>query len=77
MHSYFEVPRSADPGVRLDLDRALRSLSTLQRHAVEAIFLCGHTYEEAACVVKVPLGTLKRAQTRGLALLREHMEIAA
>jgi len=77
MNTYFDVPRSADPDVRLDLDRALSALSTLQRHAVEAIFLRGYTYEEAADVVQVPLGTLKRAQTRGLALLREHMEIAA
>jgi RNA polymerase sigma-70 factor (ECF subfamily) len=77
MKSAFETPRSADPGVRLDLDRALGALPALQRRAVEAIFLCGYTYEEAAELVEVPLGTLKRAQTRGLAQLRLHMQVAA
>jgi len=77
MKTLFESPRSADPDVRLDLDGALGSLPTLQRRVLEAIFLCGYTYEEAADVVQVPLGTLKRAQTRGLAHLRQHMQVAA
>jgi RNA polymerase sigma-70 factor, ECF subfamily len=77
MKPHFDAPLSADLDVRLDLDRALGALPELQRRVVEAIFMRGYSYEEAAELVAVPLGTLKRAQTRGLAQLRQHMQVAA
>lgn len=57
----------------VDLDRALDALPAVERRVVEAIYVQGHSYEEAARQVRVPLGTLKRYQSRGLKQLRRLM----
>jgi RNA polymerase sigma factor (sigma-70 family) len=65
-----------DPDLLLDLECALESLSEKQRLVVEAVYLQGHTYEAAAELLGMPLGTLKRVRTQGLMKLREEMGVA-
>ncbi len=61
------------PDVLLDLQRAREGLPERLRRVVETIYLEGHSYETAAKLLGVPLGTLKRLQTQGLRELREKM----
>ena len=44
--------------------------------AAKAIYLEGHSYQDAADRLEMPLGTLKRLQTEGLRELREKMGIS-
>ena len=59
----------------MDLQAALEQLPDREKNAVVAIYIQGHSYEEAAKLLDVPLGTLKRLQTQGLKLLRQTMQI--
>lgn len=65
------------PDLRADLQAALDALPDTQRRVVAAVYVQGLSYEEAAAQLGLPLGTLKRHQTEGLRLLREHMGIGA
>jgi RNA polymerase sigma factor (sigma-70 family) len=62
-----------DPDILLDLVRALDDLPEKERQVIEAIYLQGHSYEEASVLLDIPLGTLKRRQTQGLRVLRKKM----
>jgi RNA polymerase sigma-70 factor (ECF subfamily) len=64
---------SRDLGMLLDLQRALDDLPEMERQVVGAIYLQGHSYEEATERLGIPLGTLKRRQTEGLRVLRKKM----
>jgi RNA polymerase sigma-70 factor (ECF subfamily) len=70
-----ELERSDDPDLMIDLERALAELPREQADVLRALYLEGHTYEEAARRLRIPLGTLKRRQTQGLRSLRERMGI--
>jgi RNA polymerase sigma-70 factor (ECF subfamily) len=61
------------PDVYVDLGRALAQLPEKLRAVVDAIYLQGFSYEEAATRLGVPLGTLKRLQNQGLRELRVQM----
>ena len=61
------------PGVLVDLQRALGTLPDRQRSVMDAIYVNGMTYREAADHLDMPLGTLKRLQTCGLKKLRQAM----
>jgi RNA polymerase sigma-70 factor (ECF subfamily) len=61
--------RQLDVGVQLALDR----LDERQRRALEAVYLVGFTYEEAAAQLDTPLGTLKGLLRDGLADLRKQL----
>ena len=63
------------PDLLLDLKRALEDLPDELRRVVEAIYLQGHTYEEAAKLLDVPLGTLKRRLTQARKEIRKKMGI--
>jgi RNA polymerase sigma-70 factor, ECF subfamily len=63
------------PDLRADLQGALETLPEVQRRVVAAVYVDGLTYEEAAGVLGLPLGTLKRHQTEGLKALRGHLGI--
>lgn len=54
------------------LRRAMSLLSPMQRHVLSLTFLQGHSQEEAAAQIGMPLGTLKSHARRGLAVLRQH-----
>ena len=65
--------RRDDPDLMLDLERGLARLPKPEREVLDAIYLEGRTYEEAAKRLEIPLGTLKRRQRLGLHRLREGM----
>lgn len=62
-----------DLDLLVDLRHALKDLDEGPRRVVEAIYLQGYTYEAAAEKLGLPLGTLKRTQTRALRELRQKM----
>lgn len=69
--------RSADQHeMRMDLSRALESLSEAQRVCVVLCVSTGLTHQEAADVTGWPLGTVKSHVQRGVALLRTRLENA-
>jgi len=59
------------PDLLLDLERSLGALSPRGRRVIEEIYLRGRTYQEVADRFSIPLGTVKRLQTRGLRQLRK------
>jgi len=69
--------RSADQSeMRIDLTRALETLSEAQRVCVVLCAATGLTHQEAADVTGWPLGTVKSHVLRGVALLRTRLENA-
>lgn len=56
-----------------DLERALRQIPEEQRQVVLLIGMEGMSYEEAAAVVGVPIGTIMSRVARGREALRRHM----
>ncbi len=65
-----------DPGLKLDLEKALALLRPPERSALTLCFALGMPHEEAAEVMQVPLGTLKSHVARGReklkTLLKDH-----
>jgi len=64
------IPSPLTEEARQDLERALARISDKTRVALVAVYIDGHTYEEAADVTGIPLGTLKRCLRDGLVELR-------
>lgn len=64
-----------DTDLLLDLQSAVERLPDKPRSVLEALYLRGCSYAEAAEQLGIPLGTLKRHQTEGLRQLRAHMGI--
>jgi RNA polymerase sigma-70 factor (ECF subfamily) len=58
---------------RLDLDEALRLLSSSERVCVSLCFGAGMSHAEAADALKAPLGTVKSHTRRGLDKLRKRL----
>lgn len=52
---------------------ALHHIEPRYRDAVVLTFLDGHTHAQAACLLAIPVGTLKTHVRSGLARLREHL----
>lgn len=68
---------AADPTAALslrNLDRALARISEEQRHVILLIGLEGTSYEEAATILDVPIGTIRSRLSRGRASLRKLMD---
>ncbi len=65
-----------DPHLKLDLEKALAMLRPPERSALTLCFALGMPHEEAAEVMKIPLGTLKSHVARGReklkTLLKDH-----
>ncbi len=70
------IAPECDPGLKLDLEKALALLRPPERSALTLCFALGMPHEEAAEVMKVPLGTLKSHVARGReklkTLLKDH-----
>ena len=62
-----------DPDTLLDLQRVIDDLPDEQRGMVEAIYFQGHSYEETAKLLGIPLGTLKRRLTQAREEIREKL----
>jgi RNA polymerase sigma factor (sigma-70 family) len=65
--------RSDDPQLRRDLEIGLASLTLSQRRVIETVYLQGFTAIEAASVLEMPIGSVKRLQFEGLRSIREAM----
>src|SRR5271169_1909216 len=68
---------ATDPTGRLalrDLDRALARISEEQRRVILLIGLDGTSYEEAATILDVPVGTIRSRVFRGRESLRKLMD---
>ena len=59
-----------DPGLRVDLERALEELPPACRRVIQETYVNGRTYAETARSLDLSLRQIKRLQSRGLALLR-------
>ena len=57
-----------------DLDRALACISEEQRRVILLIGLEGTSYQEAAVILEVPVGTIRSRVFRGRELLRKLMD---
>ena len=57
-----------------DLDRALARISEEQRQVILLVGLEGISYEEAATIFDVPIGTIRSRLSRGRAALRNLMD---
>ncbi|WP_420564765.1 sigma-70 family RNA polymerase sigma factor [Thalassobaculum sp.] len=56
------------------LDLALHTLPMRQKQAIELVVLDGYSYEDAADVVDVPIGTIKSRIARGRDTMREYLD---
>ena len=65
-----------DSGARIDLMRALSELGERERAAAILCFGEGCSHNEAATIMKLPLGTLKSVVARARAQLAERLEVA-
>lgn len=67
-----DVPLAAeaDSDMRLDLERAMTRLSGAERAAITLCDTLGHSHEEAAAILTMPLGTVNSHILRGHAKLR-------
>src|SRR5271165_3181261 len=72
---FFIAPTDPTGALSLrDLDRALARISEEQRQIILLVGLEGISYEEAATVLDVPLGTIRSRLSRGRAALRNLMD---
>jgi RNA polymerase sigma factor (sigma-70 family) len=62
-----------DETAALSVRSALQSLPEKQQLVVRAVYLEGRTYEEAATVTAIPLGSLKRYLQQALTHLRKQL----
>jgi RNA polymerase sigma-70 factor (ECF subfamily) len=68
------APQGAGPEDRLDLERALATLSDGERAAVAACYAADLSHEEAARALGIPLGTVKTHILRAKAKLRARLD---
>jgi RNA polymerase sigma factor (sigma-70 family) len=59
---------------RIELERALQSLTSNQREVVSLRYLVGLSVSEVSHVLRIPEGTVKSATSRALTTLRESFE---
>jgi len=68
-----EEPQATDEATVLSVRAALHGLPENLRKVVQAVYIEERTYEEAAQVTAIPLGSLKRYLRLGLAQLRKQL----
>lgn len=62
------------PDAKLDLENAMRRISAGERAALTLCYALGHSNEEAAAILSIPLGTVKSHILRGREKLRALLE---
>jgi RNA polymerase sigma-70 factor, ECF subfamily len=68
---FLTAPTDPTAGLSLrDLDRALASIPAEQREVILLVALEGYSYEQAATILGVPLGTIRSRLSRGRESLR-------
>jgi len=65
-----QFEKSIDIDLLLDLQQALNTLDKREQSVVNAIYIQGHSYQAAAEILNIPLGSLKRIQVKALKTLR-------
>jgi RNA polymerase sigma-70 factor (ECF subfamily) len=71
LDTQIEIAEAAgDPNARLDLENAMAILSAGERAALTICYALGHSNEEGAKILDMPLGTLKSHIARGREKLR-------
>ena len=65
----FQIP-ATNLDARLDLESALRRLSSAERAGLTLCYALGYSNEEASAILDLPLGTLKSHIARGRAKLK-------
>lgn len=73
----FEDKSRGDPGVPLDLERAIAGLPEGARHVLVLYGVHGYTHEEAAALLGIAVGTSKAQLHRARRLLRERLGMEA
>lgn len=74
-----DPPEGVDPGferasnAKMDIERAIRILSTDERAAITLCFSYGMSHSEASAVTGMPLGTVKSHIARGRAKLKTEL----
>lgn len=69
-----EAAAPSDPGVRMDLDEALKGLTEVERLCVSLCHGAGMAHPEIAAALDLPLGTVKSHVKRGLDKLRARLQ---
>jgi RNA polymerase sigma-70 factor (ECF subfamily) len=72
-----DVPEQSvetSPDTKLDLESAMRRISANERAALTLCYALGHSNEEAAEILDMPLGTVKSHVLRGREKLRALLE---
>lgn len=69
-----EQSYEASPDTKLDLESAMAKLSAGERAALTLCTALGHSNEEAAAILAMPLGTVKSHVLRGREKLRAMLE---
>lgn len=70
------LPAASDAvDLRIDMERAIRRLSTAEQTVLLHCVQMGLSHEEAAYVLAMPLGTVKTHATRGKAKLRTYLAL--
>lgn len=67
----------AQPEDKLDLERALAKLDTIQAAAITLNISMGYSHAEVSLILDIPLGTTKSHINRGMSCLRQLMNDAA
>ena len=76
MQNTMASPSDASASALLrDLDRGLTALPIEQRQAILLVGLEGMSYEEAAAILVVPIGTVRSRLSRGRDALRKLMDM--
>ena len=65
-----------DPGVRVDLERAMATLTDGERACIAACYYADLSHDEAATMLGLPIGTVKTHILRGKAKLKRRLEDA-
>lgn len=68
-----EDVQTMEPGVRFDLERCMGKLSLGERSALTLCYALGHSSEEAAEILGLPVGTVKSHVLRGRKKLADMM----
>ena len=72
-----EDVQTMEPGIRFDLERCMAKLSLGERSALTLCYALGHSNEEAAEILDMPVGTVKSHALRGRKKLLAMMDGAS